>query len=151
MIAVRVVVAGLVLAALACGASGVTPPVAWASGTYACSSCRMTVVDRHFASQLVTPGEEPRVFDDMGCLASYLAKQPAVAGAVVYVSDHRTGDWVPATDAVYTRVESLRAPMGSHIVAHRDRASRDADPQAAGGSVVEIREVFSAGLPGVPR
>jgi len=34
----------------------------------ACAHCRMAVSDPRFAAQLAAPGEEPRFFDDLGCL-----------------------------------------------------------------------------------
>ena len=105
----RAIVAGLCLVAAACRAGGIAPPAVWEPGLHACSFCRMTVVDRRFASQLVVPYEEPRFFDDMGCLSNYLSRQAALpAAAVVYVADHRTGAWIPAHAAVYTRVDASR-------------------------------------------
>jgi copper chaperone NosL len=64
------------------------------------------------------------------------------------VADHRTRAWVPAAAAVFTRVPALQTPMGSHLVAHADAASRDADPDAAGGAAVSAAELF--GPPGPP-
>ena len=114
----------------------------------ACASCRMTVSDPRFAAQLVAPGEEPRFFDDIGCLRDFVARSRP-RGAAAFVADHRTKAWVPAAVAVYTRVGGLETPMGSHIVAHRDAASRDADPDASGGSPLTPAEVFGpAGPPG---
>ncbi len=37
----------------------------------------MAVSSARFASQIVAPGEEPRFFDDLGCLAAYLREHPA--------------------------------------------------------------------------
>ena len=51
---------------------------------------------------------------------------------MVFVADHRTGEWVDARRAVFTRT-SIDTPMASGLVAHADAASRDADPAAAGG------------------
>ena len=73
-------------------------------------------------------------------------------GAVVFVADHRTKAWVPADRAVYTRVDTLSAPMGSHIVAHETAASRDADAEAAHGAPMAIADVFpGVQLPGGSR
>lgn len=102
----------------------------------ACSFCRMPVSDRRFAAQLVAPNEEPRFFDDVGCAAAYLEGRKAPAGAVVFVADHRTKAWVRGRDATFTKVDGLATPMGSHLVAHADATSRDADPDARGGRPV---------------
>jgi len=108
----------------------------------ACGSCRMIVADQHFASQIVAPNEEPRFFDDFGCLQRYLAQHPLPAGAVIFVADHRTGEWITAEAAVYSRADGLAAPMGSHIVAHRSIPSKQADPSAASAVTLDRPTLF---------
>ncbi|MFI5120257.1 MAG: nitrous oxide reductase accessory protein NosL [Thermoanaerobaculia bacterium] len=114
-----------------------------------CGWCRMAVSDARFAAQLVAPSEEPRFFDDVGCLATFLKSGGAPAnGQIAYVADHRTKSWVRASQAVYTKKAGLETPMGSGLIAHVDAASRDADPEAAGGIPAGVRDVF--GPNGVP-
>ena len=113
-----------------------------------CASCRMAVSTAVFASQLVAPGENPRFFDDLGCLADFLRAGKAARGAVAFAADHRTKAWVRADRAVYTRVPGLETPMGSHVIAHADAASRDQDADARAGSPVALSELF--GLAGPP-
>jgi copper chaperone NosL len=142
---------GLAAAAglVACS-SGPPGPAALDTRNDSCQSCRMTVSNPRFAAQLVAPGEEPRFFDDIGCLATYLRQNPSAGrGAVAFVADHRTRAWILATTAVYARVPRLETPMNSHLVAHADPASRNADSEAAGGVVVAAGEIFgAAGPPG---
>ena len=76
-------------------------------------------------------------FDELGCLRDYLGGHATPADAVVYVADHRTGEWVTARTAVFTKT-ATSTPMGSGLLAHADAASRDADPAAAGGSAVVV-------------
>jgi copper chaperone NosL len=102
----------------------------------------MVVSDPHFAAQLIAPGEEPRFFDDIGCLASYLKSNPLSPSAVTFVADHRSGEWINAMYAIYTRADSLDTPMGSHLIAHLDEPSRDADPVAAKGVAQTYDDVF---------
>ena len=142
---------GLAVLALGCGAA--TPgPAALDTRNDACANCRMAASSPRFASQIVAPGEEPRFFDDLGCLAAYLREHPAQrAGAVAYVADHRTAQWVPAAGATFTNVPALETPMGSHVVAHASPASRDADEAAREGTPVDAAEFFGRALPGGPR
>ncbi len=68
------------------------------------------------------------------------------------MADHRTRVWVRADAAVYTRVPGLETPMGSHVIAHADAASRDQDGDAKGGTPVAAAELFGpAGPPGARR
>ncbi len=115
--------------------------------TEACAFCRMAVSDPRSAAQLVAPGEEPRFFDDIGCLTGHLAASPPPRGAVAFVADHRTGAWARADRAVYTHQPAVETPMGSHLLAHADAASRDADAAARGGSERSARDVFGPSGP----
>lgn len=130
------------LLAAACTA-GPPRPAALDTKNDACSWCRMAISDVRTAGQLVAPSEEPRFFDDIGCLGEYLAEAKGLPeGGVAYVADHRTRAWVRARAAVYTRVPSFETPMGSHLMAHVDAASRDADPAATGGTARAFADVF---------
>jgi copper chaperone NosL len=144
---VKAAAAGLALVLMACGA-GAQAPASLDTRNDACAECRMTVSNRRFASQIVAPGEEPKFFDDLGCLANYLRDHPSLpGGAIAYVSDHRSGDWVPAPSAVYTKVQTLATPMDSHVMAHATAASRDADADARGGVAVDVGTFFTRALP----
>jgi copper chaperone NosL len=105
----------------------------------------MAIVEARFAGQLVAPSEEPKFFDDIGCLGRYVATKVLPPGAVAYVADHRTRSWVRAGRAIYTRVAAVETPMGSHLLAHADAASRDADPDAKGGLPQTLAGVFGPG------
>ena len=108
----------------------------------------MAISEVLFAGQMVAPSEEPRFFDDVGCLGHYIQGAKALPkGAVVYVADHRTKGWVRADAAVYTLATSVATPMGSHLIAHADAASRDADPDAKDGSARTAADVFGPGGP----
>jgi copper chaperone NosL len=112
----------------------------------ACAECRMAISDARLAAQIVAPAEEPRFFDEVGCLRAYLKAHPQhLPGATAYVADHRTGAWVPAVGAVYVRVPGLQTPMGGAILAHADAASRDQDDRAQGGTAMTPDEVFGPG------
>ena len=126
--------AALVLSGCAARPPG---PVALALGEDACASCRMTIVSRATAAQIVRAGDEPVLFDELGCLREYLAQRAIPDDAVIYVADHRTGEWVNARAAVFTNT-TVSTPMASGLLAHADASSRDADPAAAGGSPATV-------------
>jgi copper chaperone NosL len=140
-------VLGLLLAACASGPPG---PAPLDTKSESCAWCRMAVSEARFAGQIVAPYEEPRFFDDIGCLGRFVSSGKALPPhAAIYVADHRTKAWVRAEDALYTAVESLSTPMGFHLIAHADAASRDADPDAMGGSPRDAGAVLGpAGPPG---
>lgn len=132
-------VAALLIASACAGAPA--RPVAIDLSHDACASCRMIISSRATAAEIVAPGEEPRLFDDFGCLRKGLTDSPAPADAVIFVADHLTGDWLRAEAAVFTEVPTLHTPMGSGLIAHRDAAERDRDGAARGGRAVEWQDV----------
>ncbi len=143
----RAAFVALVTAALSCR-GGPARPGALDTRNDTCGSCRMPVSDPKLAAQLAAPGEEARFFDDIACLRDFLAKAgPPPAGSVAYVADHRTGAWTPASRAVFSRCPAVETPMGSHLVAHSDAASRAADPPAAGCIDVTAAEIFGPSGP----
>lgn len=131
----------LSLALVSC--DGEPRPEDLVKGRDLCAACRMPVSDLRFAAQISAPGELPRFFDDPGCFAEYVKTgEVKEKGAVAWVADHRTGMWVRADRAIYTRVPNLATPMNHKLVAHESVASRDADADAKGGQPVSVREVF---------
>lgn len=138
----RVALLMLACALASACAGGQLKPEPLAVGREACAYCRMTVSQASVASQVLSPGELPKFFDDLGCLGHFLtATKDVPAGAVIFVTDHRTGEWVRADEALFSRAPALATPMNSHLVAHASAASREANPIAAGGSAVPLGDV----------
>jgi copper chaperone NosL len=128
----------LIAAVVACACAGGPAPAAKpVLGEDACAHCRMTLVSPATAAQIARRGDEPVFFDDLGCLRDYLRGHATPADAVIYVADHRTGEWVNARVALFTKT-MVATPMASGLLAHADATSRDADPAAAGGSQATV-------------
>lgn len=127
--------------AIGCTASALAP-APLRLGEDACAHCRMTLIATRTAAQIVASGEEPVVFDDLGCLRDYLAEHQPPAGARIYVADHRTGAWLDAASAIFTHTP-VATPMASGLLAHADAASRDADPDAKDGRPVATTSILS--------
>lgn len=142
----RLHLAAVALVATAC-AGGPPEPVALAIGQDVCASCRMVISSRATAAQLLAPGEEPRLFDDLGCLQTALQAGPPPAGTVIVVADHLTDDWIRLEDAVLTEVPGLQTPMGSGLIAHRTAAARDLDRAARGGRAYDRSTLLAGGRP----
>ena len=136
----------LCLALASC--DGASRPEELVSGQDLCASCRMPVSDIHFAAQITAPGALPRFFDDPGCFAEFIKTgEVKEKDAIAWVADHRTGTWLRADRAIYTRVPTLTTPMNHKLVAHQSDASRDADPDTRGGHPVTLPEIFGPNGP----
>lgn len=75
-------------------------------GKQPCDACKMIIGDRRYAAELVTPDGERRFFDDVGCLASYLASHHEEGVAWVRTEG---GKWEDARRARY--VSGVHTPM----------------------------------------
>lgn len=127
---------------------GVPQPVPLHLHDDSCAWCRMAISDRRLAAQLVAPSEEPRFFDEIGCLRDYLAAQKTLPdGALAYVTDHRTEQWIRADRATYTKATGLETPMGSQLIAHENIASWREDPNAPGSHTITAADVFGPNGP----
>jgi len=135
----------------ACAGDDAAQPAPLDTRNGACAQCRMAVSTPIFAAQVAVPGEEPRFFDDIGCLADWIRAGHAIPpGGRAFVADHRTRAWVAADAAIFTRARGLDTPMGSGLVAHESAASRDQDAAARGGEPVPAADVL-AGRAGTGR
>ncbi len=127
--------AGVLCAMIAGGCGRGVAPAALDAKNDQCGTCRMVVSAQRTASQVVAAYQETQFFDDLGCLERFLAASTLPKGARVFVADHRTGEWIAAESAVFTRVHGPIGAMGSPFVAHVSAASRDADAEATGAGV----------------
>ena len=129
-------------AAIGCG-RGTPTPLSFDAAHEPCRSCRMVGSNGRFAAQIVSDSHEPLFFDDIVCLRSFLLAAPAPVDGVTFVVDHRTGEWVAAQRALFSRNERIATPMSSHLLAHASDESRQADSQARGGTPMSFAEVFA--------
>lgn len=136
------VVAVLAAAVLAACGGGVEGPAPVDTKNDACAWCRMSVSDLRFAAQLTAPGHEPKLFDDAGCLRDWLKEPRESAPWTAWLSDHRTKEWVKATDAVLVLDPAVQTPMSSGLLAWASASSREMDPAGKGGTPVAIGEVI---------
>ncbi|HEY7614781.1 MAG TPA: nitrous oxide reductase accessory protein NosL [Gemmatimonadales bacterium] len=128
----RMLVAAAALAA-AC-ASPAPRPIAL--GEEVCRHCHMTIADPRFAAELVTARGRVLVFDDVGCLAAFVAsgEVPPTEVHSLWVHDYlRPDSLLDARAAVYLRVDSLGTPMSSHVVALAPGATADSAHARLGG------------------
>ena len=115
-------VRGLVVALAAAGAAAcVTPaPRPLVLGADVCTQCHMTFADPRFGAELVTTTGKVLVFDDAGCLATYLIDpaEPSERWHSMWVMDYlRPDSLIPADQAIFLRSDSLRTPMDHRLVA----------------------------------
>jgi copper chaperone NosL len=136
----RLTVLAALVAAAGCSVPG---PRTLQLGTDQCAHCHMTLADARFAGELVTATGKILPFDDVGCLAMYVAtviKDGRVGS--VWVNDFlRPDSLFDATSAVFLRSDSLRTPMDYHVVAFRTGRTADSLRGVLGGELLSWEQV----------
>ncbi|HMN32399.1 MAG TPA: nitrous oxide reductase accessory protein NosL [Chitinophagaceae bacterium] len=88
----------------------------------ACSSCKMSIADGHFASEVITKKGRVYKFDDISCLFHYLDELKAENVASYYVNDYnKENELIEATQAWFVNSEVLKSPMGGSIAAFQSK------------------------------
>jgi copper chaperone NosL len=132
--------ASLILMLVACSVE--PQPIKY--GTDNCDYCKMTIVDKRFAGEVVTTKGKVYKFDDVRCVVDFLhdgtVKQENVEGTYLTSYDGNN-DFVRVEQSYYCKAEELRSPMGGNIAAFKDEASRDKVNQQMQGRVVTWEEI----------
>lgn len=121
-------------------------PVKWDRD--ACERCRMVLSDRGHSAQVRYFPENKRsrvmVFDDIGCAVLWLQDQPWKDDprTEIWVTDHRTGEWVDARGATY--VEGHITPMEYGLGAQPDPHPNGMDFEGAIAHINAVETRFNA-------
>jgi len=138
----RLVALGAILAAAACSTPGPRP---LAFGAEECARCHMTLADPHYAGELVTTTGKIIPFDDVGCLATFVAAGGIARDRIhsLWVHDFAQPDsMLDATTAVFLQHDSIRTPMDYGLVALRPGATADSLRARLGGHLLSWQEVL---------
>ncbi len=79
---------------------------------YQCSRCKMDIVDTNFSAQLVEDDGKTIFFDDIGCLALWVAEHPMSKKRKLWVFALDTKEWIDANSAHYTISENTPMHYG---------------------------------------
>ena len=109
-----------------------------------CERCAMAVSDRSYSAQLRggPAGKKTRLykFDDIGCAVIWLDQQPWKDDprTEIWVTDHRTGEWIDARSAGY--VAGKITPMAYGLGAQPGPAEGMLDFTAAREHIYTVEE-----------
>ncbi len=100
-----------------------------------CSYCKMTIVDKAHAAQLVTKKGKQYKFDAIECLVWNINEVPELASnSIMLVADYQSpGNMLPAEKAVYIISTGIKSPMGANLSAVVNEQKVDSLIQNYGG------------------
>lgn len=94
-------------------------------GVDICAHCKMTIVDRRYAGELVTRKGKVYKYDSVECLAAAYLEETIARGDIhqlYVVNANESQRFLPVREAVFLHSEQIRSPMGLNLLAF---ASRD--------------------------
>ncbi len=100
----------------------------------------MTLADRHYGAELITPKGKVLMFDDVNCLLTARARPgPTAESRVVLVDFNRPNVFVPAAEAWFLQHDRLHTPMASGLAVFAAETELEAARQQLGGGGRTLR------------
>lgn len=110
--------AGVLISTLSC--SNKPQPIDY--GNDGCHYCKMTIVDKLHAAELVTQKGKVYKFDASECMIRYLEENPAVTYATLVTNYYEAPrEFVASEAAFYLISPSLPSPMGANLTAFKNK------------------------------
>jgi copper chaperone NosL len=109
-----------------------------------CAFCKMAISERQYAAEFLNRDGDVFKFDDIGCMANYVAeKQAGDSVAAFYVVDFDSKRWLKAEEASFIASPNFHTPMGGGMVAYKDRSRAEAAAAANRGRLISFAETLS--------
>lgn len=114
-------------------------------GEDACAFCRMTIVDKQHAAQLVTEKGRNYKYDAIECMINHLSKWNKPPVKIRLVADYANpGELTDAIHASYLISEEIPSPMGAFLSAFSSEQQRNHIHSSAGGEKMNWNQLMSA-------
>lgn len=111
-------------------------------GNEACEYCRMSIVDKRYAAQLVSDKGKAYSFDAIECMLHFKKEHPEHQWHFELVSDYSDpGKLIPANESVILRSKQLPSPMGMYLTAVGSKDEAQVLQNENNGTIYEYEEV----------
>jgi copper chaperone NosL len=130
----------LILVLISCSAS----PQAINYGDDGCHFCKMTIVDKVHAAEVVTKKGKVYKFDASECMINFM-KEFDTSKIKLYLSNNYTEPetLIDATKATFLISENIPSPMGAFLSAFKDQKEALETQKAKGGTLYSWKELLS--------
>lgn len=101
-----------------------------------CDYCKMTVVEKHFASQGVTQKGKQFKYDSIECMVRAVNNElPEKDMAKLLVPNYTDAAMTPASEATYLVSRKIKSPMGEYLSAYKTAEAARAKQKEVGGEL----------------
>lgn len=99
------------------GCSRTFEPISY--GKDACAHCKMTIMDKRFAAELIDEKGNVFKFDDIICMRQFTQATPQSPNTLYFVNDYLEGKAkaLDASKAVFLKHELFKSPMSGNYAA----------------------------------
>lgn len=115
-------------------------------GKDACYFCRMNIVDKQHAAEIVTQKGKAFKYDAIECMMRDIKERNEEEIALFLMTDYETpGKLVDATKAIYLISENLPSPMGANLTGFESKNKAEETQKEKSGTLYswdELKRVF---------
>lgn len=119
-------------------------PEAIGFGVEECSFCKMTIVDRQHAAQMVSKKGKQFKFDAIECMLNDLSKKENIGDYGIFlVSDYGNSTMTSAASATFLISKEIKSPMGAFLSAFASKVKAEETLNNYGGQLYTWEEIKS--------
>ena len=115
-------------------------------GKDACHFCKMNIVDKQHAAEIVTQKGKAYKYDAIECMIRDVLKRDETEIALFLITDYyNPGKLVDATKALYLISENLPSPMGANLTGFESKNKAEETQKEKSGTLYswdELKRVF---------
>ena len=113
---IRTIAVSLIIMLILCSCT--VKPAAISYGNDACAYCKMTIVDKQHAAQMVTKKGKPYKYDAIECMLHDIEDKDSSDFKFLLVTNYQTpAQMIDAVTASYLVSETIQSPMGANLSA----------------------------------
>lgn len=90
-------------------------------GNDMCHFCKMTIIDKPFASEIVNSKGKAFMYDAIECLVQNLETEELDASMLLVYDYQNTKDFIDATTSYFVISEKIKSPMGKNLAAFKSK------------------------------
>ena len=105
-------------------------------GKDGCSYCKMTIVDKQHASEIVTVKGKSFKYDAIECMINDLKTRNAEDIQIYLINDYADpGEFIPAESATFLISEGIPSPMGAFLSGFSNKEAAQSAMEEHGGHI----------------
>lgn len=111
-------------------------------GKDACHFCKMNIVDKQYAAEIVTQKGKPYKYDAVECMVKDLKSRNEKEISLILITDYKSpGKLIDATSAIYLISENLPSPMGANLTGFKNRSDAEKTASEKDGNLYSWDEL----------